>query len=398
MAANELTSLTQALASYAEYLSPLPSQTVALDQAVGRVLAVPHYSAIDLPRFDQSAMDGYALRAADADQSLRIAAVVACGEPAPALQQGTACRIYTGAPIPQNADCVVPQENIRKDGNAIRCNPPPQPGAYIRRRGEELRLGDLVADAGQRITIGLAAALAMAGLVRVNVHRRPRIKVLITGDEVCPPGTPLGAAQIPDANGPLIRHTLAAWGFTGVQPEHVGDTEAAVAAGLKAGLASADLIITSGGTSVGDRDFLPKVSTALGLRRIFWKVAQKPGKPLLFATSGNVALLALPGNPAAVLIGLMLHVHTVLNRLQGLQQIAPAWQTGCLQQAYAADKRERLVRVQVATDAAGRVNLAALPKQASHMLSNLADANALARLPAQTQLQVGDRVAWLSLL
>jgi molybdopterin molybdotransferase len=405
-------SLEDALAAYAKHLRAMSAETIAIADSANRVLAESVTALTDLPRIDQSAMDGYALRAADietasADAPLYlpitqqiVAGAHECLRP---LAAGTAARILTGAPLPPGADTVIPQERVHRTGDQLVFSEAYATNRNIRWRGEELQAGATIARAGQRITPGLLASLINAGLDRVRVHRRPNIRVLITGDEVRPAGSKLAPGEIPDSNGPLVCAMLQRWGSLAPRVDYVMDTEAAVREALSQGLAEADLLITCGGASVGDHDFVVAAAEQLGVQRVFWKVAQKPGKPMFFGVleqAGRQAtLIALPGNPGAVLIGLCLHVQRVLELLQGIAHPAPHWAIGVVTETIEADsQRSRLVRMQMHHDANGVAQLLPLPKQDSHMLSNLESADVLVWIPAGTmRIETGTRLCWMSL-
>lgn len=393
--------LDEALTAYGRHIAPLATETVAIQAAHHRVLAQSPVAALDLPRFDTSAMDGYALRASDAAQSreLATAGVATPGEHPPQLVPGTATRIYTGAAIPAGADAVVPQEWVDTHGDSIVISGRVDPGANIRRHAEELSAGTAMAHAGARMTSGLLAASAMAGVATVAVNREPRIAVLITGDEVRTPGDDLGATEIADANGPLITACLHAWGFKPAPAVHVGDRRESTETALSRALAEADLVLTSGGASVGDRDFIPEAARAVGVAPVFRQVAQKPGKPVFFGVRGDAAVLGLPGNPAAVLTGLVVHAKCILDRMTGSNTPAPAWRIGRLTTPETPDhRRDRLLRMQTGIDRHGTVRLAPLTGQQSHMLGNLAQANALVRIGAgETTLEAGTALRWLPL-
>jgi len=395
-----LLSLEAALAEYARHIHPLAAERKAVVDALGQVLAEPVASAVDLPLFTQSAVDGYALRAADSAAPLRLVGEIAAGDAA-RLQvgPGEAVRIFTGGALPPGADTVARQEIVSREDSTIRLAQALQPGADTRYRGEEVRQGDAIAAPGLRLHSGLLAALAMAGVAQVGVRPRPRVAVLVTGNEVARPGEALAEGHIHDANGPLCRGWLAEQGYPLALLRYVPDTLEAVSAALAEASASADLVISTGGVSVGDHDHLPAAAEATGYRRVFWKVAQKPGKPIWYGMRGNTPLLALPGNPAAVLIGLHVHVIRALQLLEGIESPAPLWRAGRLATDFRADRqRDSLLRVAVEHDATGRTLLQRLGKQDSHMLSNLALADALAWLPAsEAALPAGSMVRWISL-
>lgn len=392
--------LDAALAEYARHIQPLVPETRALVDALGQVLAAPASSAVDLPLFTQSAVDGYALRTADSAAPLTLIGEIAAGDAAKQpVGPGEAVRIFTGGALPPGADTVARQEIVHREGTTIRLGQPLQAGVDIRYRGEEIRAGDAIARPGQRLHSGLLAALAMAGVAQVAVRPRPRVAVLVTGNEVARPGEALSEGHIHDANGPLCRGWLAEQGYPLALLRYVPDTLEAVSAALAEASAVADLVISSGGVSVGDHDHLPAAAEATGYRRVFWKVAQKPGKPIWYGMRGNTPLLALPGNPAAVLIGLHVHVIRALQLLEGIESPAPLWRVGTLATEFRADRqRDSLLRVAMQQDADGRPLLHKLGKQDSHMLSNLAAADALAWLPASAEpLPAGHKVRWIAL-
>lgn len=396
----KMISLTEALARYPQTLKPLPAESCALEQSLGRVLAEPVASKIDLPLFTQSAVDGYALRAADAQMELRLTGDIPAGSPAThGLKPGTAMRILTGGALPETADTVARQEIVERTGDVIRLAKPVTVGADTRHRGEELKKGEVIAEAGQRLHSGLLAALAMAGVSEISVRRSPRIAVLVTGDEIVRVGSTLKPGQVYDANGPLMKSWFVEHGYAAPDVRYVSDRPDAVEQALKAALDSSDLIISSGGVSVGDRDYLPQLAPKLGVEKIFWNVAQKPGKPLWFGVKDGRAFMGLPGNPGAVLIGLAVHVSCVLGVLEGRATPQPEWRTGILEASVKADAhRDRLVRMSLRYDDTGRVQLKPLPRQDSHMLSNLAKAAALVWLPVRnSDYAVGETVRWLSL-
>lgn len=400
--------LEQALAVYARELRPLPAETVPVTRALHRVLAEAQHSAADLPRFDQSAMDGYALRSADLaaaslDTPLRlpVTATLAAGphEQIAALPQRAAARILTGAPLPPGADTVIPQERVTREGDALLFTEPYPIHKNIRWRGEELKLGAPLAVAGQRVTPGLIASLVNAGVHEVRVAKRPRVRLLVSGDEVRPLGTALKPGEIYDSNGPLVRAVFERWGYPPPEVEHVRDDPQQVREALALAFDNADLVLSAGGASVGDHDFLPATAEALGARRVFWKVAQKPAKPLFFGVRGAVAHLALPGNPGAVLISLALHVRRALDCLEGLERPGPPWSFGRLAEAVERDEqRVRLLRMGLSHDADGTALLHPLGKQDSHMLSNLALAQVLAWVPVGAgQCKGGEVLRWTAL-
>lgn len=397
--------IDQALAHYAERLRPLGVDTVPVTSALGRVLAEPPRAALDLPPFTQSGVDGYALRAADVGRAtpetpvtLRLVGEVAAGSAAlPPVEPGTAVRIFTGGALPPGADTVARQEIVTRDGDTLALRQPLAPGTDTRFQGEELAEGTPLGQPGQRLTPGAVAALATAGVAAVSVQRRPRLAVLITGDEVVPVGQPRPPGAIFDANGPLIAAWCAARGLPAPALLSVPDRPERLRAALGEALEEADLVLTTGGVSVGEHDHVRAEAAALGVEQVFWRVAQKPGMPLYFGVRGHKAVLGLPGNPGAVLVGLEAHAARVLAHLEGEQPPAPHWQRAPLAEAFTADhKREGLVRMRLLHDDAGQARLWPLGRQASHMLSNLFEATVLVRVPPGPQ-PAGTRLAWCPL-
>ncbi|MFT4047637.1 MAG: molybdopterin molybdotransferase MoeA [Solimonas sp.] len=398
-----LLSLDVALARYA-VIRPLASARRAPEAALGHVLAAPATAAVDLPGFTQSAVDGYALCVADlaGGAPLRLAGEVRAGVAADApLRAGQVMRIFTGGRLPEGADTVARQEIVTRDGDTIIVAGALERGADVRQRGEELRAGASLAVAGQRLHAGLVAALAMAGVREIEAIAPPRVTLLVTGDEIATDGKP-AAAGVHDANGPLVRSWFRERGLPAPTTRYVIDDRARLCDALVAALAEADLVLTTGGVSVGDHDLVRPVATGLGVREVFWQVAQKPGKPLYFgmregSDGGQKLVLGLPGNPAAVLIGLHVHVAAVLARLQGEAAPTPAWRSGRLAAPVRGDAREQLLRMTLRIDEAGQIWLDRLGRQASHMLSNLSTASALARIPAGAALEAQAVVQWLPL-
>jgi molybdopterin molybdotransferase len=389
--------IVAALERYRSNVRALPTHRIPLELALGAVLAEAPEARISLPRFTQSAMDGYAVRTADGQAARTLIGTAAAGSPASVtVGPGQAVRILTGGMVPSGADAVARQEIVERTGDGIALREAVREGEAIRREGEELQEGATLAAPGQRITSGLIASFAMAGIDSVEVYRRPRVAVLVTGDEVRRVGEPLAPGQVYDANGPLLRAWFVENGYGEPVVAYVRDDETALEEAMSAALDSADFVVTSGGVSVGDRDYVPIVADRLGVREIFWKVAQKPGKPLWFGMRDDKVLLGLPGNPGAVLVCLAVHARAVLARLEGETSEQPAWRSGVLAAPVDADPhRDRLVRMRL--DMTGGIpTLELLPRQESHMLSNLASAHALVWLPGRAMgFDAGESVSWL---
>ncbi|WP_420468464.1 molybdopterin molybdotransferase MoeA [Panacagrimonas sp.] len=399
-----LLSIRDALARIDAAVTVLPPQRVSIGQALHRVTAGAVVAACDLPPFDQSSMDGYALRAAEVQvlpARFPLAATVAAGphDALPVLPAGHACRIYTGGLIPQGADTVVRQEWTTRDGDQVLILRATPVGQDLRRRGEELSASTVLMPAGRRLNAGHVAMLAMAGVAELDVRAEPRITVLVSGDEVVDAGRELRPGEVYNANGPLMAAWLARAGYAPPRVAALADTEADVRAGLQRAFAESDLVLTSGGVSVGDRDLILPQAEALGAQRLFWKVAQKPGKPLYVARHQACLLMGLPGNPASVLVNLASFVRRALDRLEGVDPAGPLQHRGVLAASVRCDaERDTWLRVRTELDDHGVMRLHPQGQQASHMLSNLAAADALAWIAAASApLPAGAVVPWIDL-
>jgi molybdopterin molybdotransferase len=297
---------------------PLPAEQTTLRLAAGRVLARSVEAARDLPATDISMMDGYALRAQDAGSMLRVVAEIAAGDPPrrEPLRGGEAARIFTGAPVPAGADCIVMQEHAERSGSELRVRDQIKPGQHIRRRGEETRAGQVLLTAGTTLGAAELSLAAAAGSPRVLVHRRPRVAVLTTGDELVPVGEEPGPGKLVETNSlALEQYALHA----GAEPVLLGiaaDDVEGIARTLRA--ADADVLVTTGGASVGDHDHAQAAFAKLSGELIFHTVAIRPGKPVLFGTApGGRLVFGLPGNPAAAMLGFELFVRLALRILAG---------------------------------------------------------------------------------
>lgn len=387
--------IDQALALMRQQVRPLPVELRPLTKALHFTLAQDVVTAVELPPFTQSAVDGYALGSLPVtDTGYQLIGEIRAGESSDVvLQPDQAVRILTGAPLPKGALTVARQEIVKRADDQITVQQAVSALQDIRQQGEELPQGALLASAGQRVDCGVMGALSMAGVAQVRVYRQPRVAVLVSGDEVVQPGQPLALGQVYDANTPLIQGWLQMQGIsstTWVLP----DQPDAVAAMLQQLQQEVDLIISSGGVSVGDYDLIRPMSLASGFTEIFWKIRQKPGKPLFFAHATHAThdclLLGLPGNPAAVFVCLQVYAQQVIDLLAGHGR-SLNWQHARLTADIRPDTRERLMRMQLRMASSGCL-VQPLPRQQSHMLSNLMQANALVRIPADQAMQAGDAV------
>ncbi len=304
-----------------EAVTPLAAEVVRLDEADGRVLAEDLESNVDLPGFDYSAMDGYAVSSASfsggGPWKFRVSIEQRAGSPASELPEGSVARIFTGAELPRGADAIVMQEEVTREGELACFSGTPAPGAHVRRRGDDLRLGALALARGTRLNpycIGLAAALDRAQL---RVARRPNVALLCTGDELREPGSAPRPGSIPDSNGPSLALLARRAGAQVTRVARVGDELEAVQRAIGDALRASDLLLTVGGVSVGDHDVVKSALEREGVALDFWKVKIKPGKPLAFGRAGGALVLGLPGNPVSAQITLGLFGLPLLRALQG---------------------------------------------------------------------------------
>ncbi len=379
-------------------LVPLPTERIKLNQALGRVAADAVCSAIHLPRFDNSAMDGYAVRAEDTTKASAESPVTLqlIGE-APAgcvfageLIPGTSVRVFTGSPLPKGANAVVMQEDIeRYSSSCIRVREAITPWESVRFQGEDVKLGASVITPGTRVSIGHIALLAACGIDSLEVRRQPRVALLTTGTELRPPGTLLGPGEIYESNSVALGSLVQRAGGIPVPQPHVGDDRRAIAAALRTAFEKADVVLTAGGASVGDHDLVRDALTDIGGSVEFWRIAMKPGKPFFHGRWLGKTLLGVPGNPVSAVVTALMLVHPALRQLQGDADVSPPQTRGLLVEPVVnRDKRRHFMRVQV--DAAGRVCLTGV--QASHVLSSLARANGVMDVPPETTLPSGTMV------
>lgn len=397
-----LITVDQALELILQHTQVLATERLKLNQALNRYLAEDIYSGINLPLFSQSAVDGYALctqSAIELESEFQLIGEIRAGQQDELqLQDGQAVRIFTGAKIPLGTTTVARQENVQAiDLSKIKITEQLKVHADIRDVGEEISVGQLLANKGQQLSIGAIASLSMAGINTVEVFQYPKVAVVITGDEVTESIEDFAAGKIFDANGPLIEAWFQQAGQQ-VEIFHVVDIEVAVRNLIQELSASHDLILTTGGVSVGDYDFIRPVALNSGFEQIFWKVKQKPGKPMFFAqlqrnNSSHCYLLGLPGNPAAVYVGMQIYTATLLNALQG-HKSQPNWFNAVLTHDLKIDARERFLRMSASFEQSV-LRVKSLSKQQSHMLSNLMQANCLVRIPAGKSLKEGDLVQGL---
>jgi molybdopterin molybdotransferase len=382
-------------------LRPTPAETVALAEAWGRVLAVPVTARLTQPPADVSAMDGYALRAADGalGATLTVIGAAPAGHPfAGHVGPGQAVRIFTGSVIPEGADGVLIQEDANRDGDRLTLREAVKPGRHIRRAGQDFAAGQDVIPAPRRLgvrDIGLAAA---ANHPWLTVHRRPRIAILATGDEIALPGEPIPPGGIVSSNAHALAALARAGGAEPCILPIAADTLDAVGAVADA-MAGMDMLVSTGGASVGDHDLVIAGLKQRGLEVDFWKIAMRPGKPLVFGRLGPSPFLGLPGNPVSAIVCATLFLLPALARLSGLPAAAPPVVQGIAGTPLAAnDARADHLRATLHTDEHGQLVATPFPVQDSAMLRRLAHADALIlRAPHAPALPAGAPIAMIRL-
>jgi len=389
-----LLTVDEAQAAILARCAPLDVEAVALESAAGRVTAQPAVAAVDLPPFPSSAMDGFAVRSSDVPGTLAVVGRIAAGSPADRpLAAGEAMEISTGGAVPEGADAIAPIEVVLDGGDSIEVPDGIASGSHVRPRGGDAHAGDVVVPAGVLLGATQLGALAAAGAVEVVCTRRPRVVVLATGSELVPPGTPLQPGQVYEANALMLASALAAAGAQVERLPAVADDESAHRDAIARGL-EADVLVTSGGVSVGPHDLVRRIESELGVEEVFWQVAVKPGKPVAFGVRGRTLVFGLPGNPVSSLVGCELFVKPALRALQGLAQPLPRFERGRL----LAPLRRNAARDELVRARAGDGAIEPLTGQESHMIARAAAADALVYVPqGEGSLEAGAEVRWLRL-
>jgi molybdopterin molybdotransferase len=390
----DLLSIESARAEVVSRCALLAAEPVAIEDASGRVLAADVRAAADVPRFDNSAMDGFAVRSDASSGALRTVDESRAGRPASrTLAAGEAIRISTGAAMPAGADAVAPVEQARETDGHVTLTAPVAPGQHVRSAGEDLRAGSVVLAAGTVLGAGALSVAIGAGAGTLSCARRPRVAILSTGDELRPPGSPLGPGEIHNSNAVMLAALAAQEGAVVATAEAVHDTREATETALATALDDADVVIVSGGVSVGPHDHVKPALEALGVTERFWRVDLQPGKPTWFGTRGPQLVFGLPGNPVSSFVTFALFARPALRALQGAVPLPPR------EMATLTDdvrRRGRTQALRVRLDAHdGTLRATPTGAQGSHVTTSLAAADALAfvaaedgTVPAGTQVPV----------
>jgi molybdopterin molybdotransferase len=394
----DLITIEEALARIRERSQLLPVEVVTVADAAGRVLREPAMSRVDLPPFASSAMDGFAVRAAETPGVPRVAFRVPAGSPsAQPLPMGAAAGIATGAAVPSGADAVVPVERVIDHGARVEILDPAAAGQHIRPRGGDVREGDVVATSGSRLAAAQIGALSAVGVAEVSCSVRPRVAVLATGSELRSAGEPLVLGQIYESNRAMIAAVLRTAGADVEVLPVVEDDESAHRVALERGLA-ADVLVTSGGVSMGPHDLVRRVAAGLGVEEVFWGVAVKPGKPLSFGVRGETLVFGLPGNPVSSLVGALVFVKPALFLRQGLAGASSRYEHGQATIALRRNsQRDEFVRARRCSEEDSAL-LEPVSGQESHMIVRAAAADALIHVPrGEGELAAGSPIRYLTL-
>jgi molybdopterin molybdotransferase len=400
--ATSLISVAEAQRIVLERAKRLDAERVPIERAAGRVLAEPAAARVDLPPFPSSAMDGYAVRAADTATPpvrLPVVAHIAAGSPAErSLGPGEAMAISTGGSVPDGADAIVPLEQVDEGDEEIEVSATVALAANVRPRAGDVSTGDVFLEPGARLGPAQVAALAAAGISEVQCTKRPRVGILVTGSELRQPGEALGPGQIYESNGLLLATALQLAGAVPAQLGVVADDAAEHERAMERALLGFDMLVTSGGASVGPHDLVRSTQSKLRVEELFWGVAVKPGKPVAFGVRRDHLVFNLPGNPVSVLVTYELFVRPAVNALLGVPDPLPELRNGILGSGISRNPhRDEYLRARMRRDG-DEVLLEPLPGRESHMIASAARADALVEVQAGPgELSVGDEIRYIAL-
>ncbi len=383
---------------------PLSVESKPLAKLLGCVLAEDIVAGYDVPPFDNSAMDGFAVKAADIVEagtetpvSLRIVQTLPAGHVAErALDAGESVRIMTGAPLPEGADAVVQSEHTEADVEQVKVFEPVKPGKNIRRAGEDMHAGDRVLPCGSALGPAEIGLLASLGRPVADVYRLPRVAIVSTGSELVEVDQPLGPGQIHNSNSYSLRALCGQMGIEatvlGIVPDDYEATRELIAQGLEY-----DVLLTSGGVSVGEFDFVKDIQDELGVERRLWGVAMKPGKPLVFGVRGRTLVFGLPGNPVSAMVSFELFVRPALMRLMGYRKTTrPSYRAILSEDVVASEGRVYVIRVRAWRED-GVWHVSSTGPQGSGMLRSMVGANGLVFIPGSRVARAGEEVEFLLL-
>jgi molybdopterin molybdotransferase len=399
----ELISVNEAQRLILERVRPLAAERVPIERAAGRVLARSTTAEVDLPPFASSAMDGFAVRTADVSAGVTLPVVeeIAAGRPpSRSLGAGEAMAISTGGVVPDGADAVVPVELVQHEDSRVTFREEIRLGANVRPRGGDVESGQPVLEAGAQLGAAQVGALAAAGVSEVQCAKRPRAGILVTGTELRRPGEELQPGQIYESNGLLLAAALGSAGAVPAQLGVVADEEEELRRTMERALLGFDMLVTSGGASVGPHDLVRAVQASLRAEEVFWGVSVKPGKPVAFSVRRDTPIFNLPGNPVSVLVTFELFVRPAVKALLGLPEPLPRFRTGRLASAVGRNEhRDELVRARTAPGEGDEIQLRPLDGQESHMMVRSGTADALVYVGSGTdELAAGSTARYLELL
>ena len=390
-----------ALRKVLEHTVRLPTETLPLSEALHSVIAETIIARDDNPPFDSSAMDGYGVKVKDVESAseeksatLKIAGVVRAGQVYERpLEYGTAVKIFTGAMVPDGVEAVIMREKSSEADGEVLIKSSVKPGENIRRRGEELKKGDEALPSGTLITPPVIGFLAGLGYAEVCVYRKPKVAVIVTGDELIGPQEPLRKGKIRDANTSAIQAALQEVGVEIADLKRVSDDPEKLLEAVNESLLSADVLIVSGGVSVGDYDFVKEIFGRAGIEKIFWKVAIKPGKPVFVGTRGEKLVFGLPGNPASALVTFYIFARPALLGMMGREETQPMYLPALMQSEIRKKAgRTEYLRARFQSQN-GEIHAELHAGQYSHMLGSFAYANSLVAFPKeQTCIAKGEGV------
>ncbi len=373
------------------------TETIPTETALGRVLAEAEISTINVPPLDNSAMDGYAVRTAEChvDSILPVSQRILAGQIGEPLQDGSAARIFTGAPIPDGADAVIMQEHCQAEGTSVRLLRPVQSGENIRRAGEDIVAGDTILERGTRLHAAHMGLAASVGRAQLTVFRRLKIASFSTGDELAQPGSALKAGQIYNSNRYTLSGLIQALGCEWIDLGAIPDTLSATITALQRASMLADVIISSGGVSVGEADHIKAAVAQIGAIEL-WKVAMKPGKPLAYGRIDNTDFIGLPGNPVSAFTTFTLFTRPFLLKRMGATHVLPmSYSVPSASAWLKPGSRREFLRARVQHTDNGATEIQIYPQQGSGVLASAVWANGFVDLPAGQTVEIGDSVRFI---